>query len=47
MPENEDTSNMRIWPKKVDEPDVGTYDVPRGIKFVKSRNPQWTVNKSK
>lgn len=47
IPENEDLSYQRIWPKKKDGPDVGTYDVPKGVKFVKSKVPSWTVNKSK
>lgn len=44
---HEDTSNMRIWPKKVDEPDMGTYDSGNAIKFVKVKNPKWSVCKSK
>lgn len=47
-PEKEDLSNLRIWPKKeMQKPDVGTYDVPAGITFVKPKNPKWTLNKSK
>jgi hypothetical protein len=46
-PIKEDLDYMRIRPKKVDAPDVGTYDVSKSVNFVKAKNPKWTLNKGK
>lgn len=38
---------MEVIPKKIDKPDPGTYRVHEGVTFVKKRNPQFSIGKSK
>jgi hypothetical protein len=38
---------MTIRPKKTDAPDPGTYLVHEGVTFVKTRNPKFSIGKSK
>lgn len=42
------TKEDRDWkPKKTKDPGVGAYEVPKSLSFVMTRNPQFSVPKSK
>ena len=44
---NEDKSSLKIWPEKVDAPDVGTYDVYNSATFIKKKYPKYSMGKAK
>lgn len=46
-PIKEDLTYMKIRPKKVDAPDVGTYKVHEAVTYVKKKNPGYTIGRSK
>jgi len=38
---------MKIRPKKVKGPDMGSYEMPKSAAYIRTRTPSWTVSKSK
>lgn len=46
-PIKEDLNYLSIRPKKSDDPDPGTYQVHEAVTFVKTKNPKFSIGKSK
>jgi hypothetical protein len=46
-PIKEDLAYLTIRPKKTDDPDPGTYQVHEAVTFVKTKNPKFSIGKSK